>query len=316
MAIQDITTRACKSCKKLLHLEAFALSHASLEKSWRRKVCKACILKNKKVYRESVKIANKTSLDYSLIDKSLKKMCQTCKESLFISEFHKDASRKDGFGNVCRQCSRTRLAQWYEDNKETSIRRICIWRKDNPEKVKEYNEKYRTNNHDRVLKASRDFYQNHVEVERERSRKKKNKRDEVVRGARYRAQKLGLPSEWKKAHAEFAFRYWHYMCAVCGTENGIWHVIALDHWIPIASDMCPGTIPGNMVPLCHATKGSPPGTPSCNQSKGAKLPNLWLTEKLGPRKTKAKLKEIETFFGAARLFSEKAKLPSVNSEAS
>src|SRR4030095_13167308 len=77
---------------------------------------------------------------------------------------------------------------------------------------------------------------------------------------------------------------------------------AIDHWIPLADPASPGTVPWNMLPLCHWKKNTKNSShaPYCNASKGAKDPVVWLTEKLGPRKAKAKLKEIETFFARAQ----------------
>jgi hypothetical protein len=59
-----------------------------------------------------------------------------------------------------------------------------------------------------------------------------------------------------------------------------------------------------MLPLCHATKGAQhmPGPRCCNNAKGNQEPVSWLTARLGPRKAQIKLREIERFFHAARLF--------------
>lgn len=58
----------------------------------------------------------------------------------------------------------------------------------------------------------------------------------------------------------------------------------------------PGTVPWNMLPLCHGMKDAPIGEPSCNLSKGNKDPVKWLISKLGECKAKEKLAEIETYF--------------------
>jgi hypothetical protein len=43
----------------------------------------------------------------------------------------------------------------------------------------------------------------------------------------------------------------------------------------------------------------------CNNQKHHQDPETWLHTRLGPRKSKAKLKEIEAFFCAARTFAER-----------
>lgn len=69
------------------------------------------------------------------------------------------------------------------------------------------------------------------------------------------ALKKSLPSTFNMDHLSFLLQYWHYSCAVCGRQDdGLWHFIALDHWIPLKNSSCPGTTPGNMIPLCHGKK--------------------------------------------------------------
>jgi hypothetical protein len=114
-----------------------------------------------------------------------------------------------------------------------------------------------------------------------------------------RTIKLQLPTMFTRAHLEFMLQYWKGCCCVCGRESGsFWHTIALDHWIPLSDPGCPGTIPSNIVPLCHAKKGATAtmAQTCCNNSKHNKEPLMWLTTKLGPRKASAKLREIQTYF--------------------
>jgi hypothetical protein len=60
----------------------------------------------------------------------------------------------------------------------------------------------------------------------------------------------------------------------------------MDHWIPLASKQCPGTVPSNIIVLCE----------SCNCSKGTRNAEVWLIDKLGEDAAKQKLVEIETYF--------------------
>lgn len=70
----------------------------------------------------------------------------------------------------------------------------------------------------------------------------------------------------------YALRYFEDRCAVCGNPlDGKPHKVAWDHWVPRSSGDSPGTIPGNMVPLCK----------SCNSNKYAKTPREWLIAKHG-----------------------------------
>jgi hypothetical protein len=97
--------------------------------------------------------------------------------------------------------------------------------------------------------------------------------------------------------------YWNFACAVCGREESFWHVLALDHWIPLSNPACPGTTPLNIIPLCHTRKkgaGKQLHGVACNNEKHDANPVLWLTAKLGPRKAKAKLSEIATYFALVK----------------
>jgi hypothetical protein len=116
------------------------------------------------------------------------------------------------------------------------------------------------------------------------------------------ARKRGLPDTFDRAAAIFLHDYWGDRCAVCGASADFWHVIAWDHWIPLAHATCPGTTPGNILPLCHGRKGSGtlPGPRPCNNSKRHSDPIVWLTKRFGSRQAKGKLRAIETYFVAAR----------------
>jgi hypothetical protein len=106
----------------------------------------------------------------------------------------------------------------------------------------------------------------------------------------YRLRRRSLPNTFTLDDWERALDYWGYACAVCARPRGLWHTISQDHWVPLTSPDCPGTVPSNMLPLCYGADG-------CNNSKGKKDPALWLVEKLGKRKGKKKWAEIETYFG-------------------
>jgi hypothetical protein len=110
------------------------------------------------------------------------------------------------------------------------------------------------------------------------------------------ARKKGFPDTFTKEQMQFMFEYWLTACAICQQQPGLLWTLSIDHWIPLASPVCPGTIASNLLPACHGTTG-------CNNSKGEKNPILWLTQKLGPRRAKKKLGEIETYFAAAQSFA-------------
>lgn len=113
--------------------------------------------------------------------------------------------------------------------------------------------------------------------------------------ARRRAKQLCLPNTFTQSEWERCLNYWNYCCCICGKPVGLWHTMAADHWIPISSDdpRNPGTVAMNILPLCHSKKG---GTDCCNKTKWKHEPVKWLENRLGKRKAKRKLKEIQSYF--------------------
>ena len=178
-------------------------------------------------------------------------------------------------------------------------------REKNKDKINERQRHNYVGNKDKANKRNKNYRESNVERIRERLRvwRKNNPEIIYVNNTSRKARRLGLPRFFHKKHADFARQYWHGACAICGTEAEFWRVIAFDHWIPITDSSSPGHVPWNLIPMCHPKKGIPfPGI-SCNSSKSNKDPAIWLTAKLGPRKAKAKLKEIEVFFAAASAFA-------------
>ncbi len=108
-------------------------------------------------------------------------------------------------------------------------------------------------------------------------------------GNAYLARKRSLPIAFSSRDWDAALDYWGHQCAVCSRPRGLWHTLAQDHWIPLSNPDCPGTLPNNILPLCHGEGG-------CNNSKGSKDPIRWLEERLGKRRAAQKRAEIEAYF--------------------
>ncbi|MEK7499788.1 MAG: hypothetical protein AAB649_04245 [Patescibacteria group bacterium] len=132
---------------------------------------------------------------------------------------------------------------------------------------------------------------NAVKIRERSSLWKKNNRDKVNAGtAKRRSARNNLTTHWTTEHWIFACNYFHNRCAVCDTPlDGLFHTKAADHWIPASSPECPGTVPWNMLPLCHGTMG-------CNTQKGSTDPVIWLNKVYGKRKANKILKKIKLYF--------------------
>jgi hypothetical protein len=156
-------------------------------------------------------------------------------------------------------------AQWRAEHRQKERETQAAWNAEHPGSAQERQLRYRLNNPGRKA---------FIEAKR-------------------RARKMALPDTWTRDERLFMLHYWGHACAICGAQEGFWWTLANDHWIPLASPQCPGTMATNMLPLCDGKTG-------CNTSKNAADPTQWLTEKYGPRKAAKILKTIATYFATVQ----------------
>jgi ribosomal protein S14 len=180
----------------------------------------------------------------------------------------------------------TSSERWRRANLERVRARQIQWRRANKEKLRDYYYHYRRKKRDDIRRNQTKYNRSHPEVRR-------------AEGYRRKAREHGLPFAFTSADWQRALAYWGHKCAVCGRPRGFWHSLAADHWIPLADPRPdnPGTVPENILPLCHGIDG-------CNNFKHARNPIEWLAEYLGPKQAEEKLSEIEQFFKWVRQQSD------------
>ncbi len=159
-----------------------------------------------------------------------------------------------------------------EKNKAKRSQQAKEWAENNQDHVLEYRREHRQETKLRVQKWAKDFPERNA-----------------AREQRRRARKNNLPDTWTPTELEFMLRYWHDSCAVCGNTRGFFWTLAHDHWIPIASPDCPGTVATNMLPLCHGEGG-------CNNSKNKTEPHAWLIRRFDAKKVVKIEKAIAAYF--------------------
>ncbi len=100
------------------------------------------------------------------------------------------------------------------------------------------------------------------------------------------------PQDWDKC-----LLYWENQCCICGQKAKDGYIIAQEHWIPLADkrDDNPGTVPWNILPMCHARSGVSGG---CNNSKWKREPVSWLESRLGAEQAQLKLTKITEYFSS------------------
>lgn len=246
-------------------------------------VCKECrqkvrIRSNRKIERENRRLAGI-------------KRCTKCKIDYPATSqyFWCDRNTQDGFSANCIECKRKYKAANPEKWSEYSARYSQINRVAIAARKRIANQRNRVqrayNNRQRYL-VKRDEI-----LEKGRQAYQKDKAPYRAAKQRRRARERGLPALWNNADWLNCLEYWHNACAVCGGQlRDLFGNVEphREHWIPLdyKGDDNPGTVPGNMLPLC-----SP-----CNLSKGSKMPEEWLYERYNRRKAKEILTRIQTYF--------------------
>jgi len=112
------------------------------------------------------------------------KRCARCKIEQDISQFNKNGQQKDGRHVYCKSCVKKYSSRFYQDNRDTIIKREQSRRAQDPQKFKDYNKRYRV----------------------EYAEELRDKRISKMYG-------LSL-EEWSKL-----FERQHYRCAICQTDK-------------------------------------------------------------------------------------------------
>ena len=219
------------------------------------------------------------------------KCCNKCGEARPCTAFSKSKNTRDGLQTHCKQCN----AQYYRENADKVRESHARYRSENPDKEREYQARHYRENADKVRESHARYYrenpdkvrEGHARYYRENADKMRaavlryrseNPDKARAKGQRRRARKNNLPSQWTDTDIQRMLVYWGNCCAVCNQHvepNNAFYYLAQDHWIAIADPRPdnPGTVPWNMLPLCHSKIGN---TAGCNNSKHDADPIAWL----------------------------------------
>lgn len=233
---------------------------------------------------------------------STTRVCTKCKEQFPATTEYFYATQKGGLNGSCIKCTLEKrranyLANrekkleysrnYYQTNKGEIAKKSRIYQENNREKIRERHKKYAKDNDEKLRKYRAD---NRDKIlARKRIYRQENKEKSRIYKLQRVARKRSLPDIFTEAQWIVCLEYHNYCCAVCGNQlrdlfgNVTPHA---DHWIPLSSEQCPGTISTNMICLCN----------ECNQSKHNKLPDIWLKEKYGTRKANEILKRVQAYF--------------------
>lgn len=250
------------------------------------------------------------------------KICSRCKDPQPWDNFTLDRTKPDGMNYICRVCDSLKQRAGYQRNHEHKLLYNRGWTKKHRARILRRRRARYWQNPEKYRLAARLFGQEHratISAREKQQRladpEKYRRKDRIANALRKgklktwrranlvliclyaanrRARQRQLPDTFTVEEQAFMMQYWHHACAICGNEAGLWWTLANDHWIPITSPDCPGTVADNMLPLCHGTGG-------CNNSKCDKEPLTWLSTRVSPRDAKRILKAIDTYFAIVRM---------------
>lgn len=187
-----------------------------------------------------------------------------------------------------REEQRAKKKANYWANRDDNLAKSKAWREANPEYRKQKGREYAQKNRQRIQQRQRKWETDN----RERLNEQRRPQRRINQQTR-ESRKANLPTAFTQADWDRAVEYFGGGCAVCGRQPGFFHGLALDHWIPLSSPDCPGTIPTNIVPLCHGFGG-------CNNSKHKKDALAWLKKKFGEKKGKSIAAKIQRYFDSLK----------------
>ncbi len=221
-----------------------------------------------------------------------------CWQPATKEHFHASRREKDSLHYVCKACIKARGTAYRSENSSLikERKRVAAQRPESRERSRERNRKYRQVNAARLRKSERQRRIAHPERVREKNQRYCNTHQERTRSwvLRRRARRRGLPDAFTATDWQRALGYFNGCCAVCGRPLrdllGT-HTAAADHWIPLSDPRSdnPGTVPTNIVPLCHGVGG-------CNNRKSNRDPVEFLETEFGKRRAKQILARINAYF--------------------
>lgn len=194
------------------------------------------------------------------------KTCNRCNRDYPATTeyFAKRSNRASGLQSQCKQCDKIRNKKMRTENHKQILNAQRNWRTKNRVRHNTYNRNWNRQNTVHIqerLKANPEIYRVHTQQRL--------------------ARKRGKPDAFSKADWLRCIKYFNYQCAACGRLADSQHIIAMDHWIPLSHPDCPGTIPTNIIPLCHSIKG---GNDGCNNAKSNRDAHEWLIFTFGEQK--------------------------------
>ena len=100
-----------------------------------------------------------------IIEEEVKtKRCSKCGRILPLSEFYKDKRANDGLRSACKACSRAKVAQYYQSNKDAILKKKAEYRANNKDTIAQKNAEWYATHKDAILKKIHAYYSAHKDA--------------------------------------------------------------------------------------------------------------------------------------------------------
>jgi hypothetical protein len=185
-----------------------------------------------------------------------------------------------------RDAIRAKTNRYYHANRETALAKQKEYAERNKEQVLASKRRYHQEHRDILLPKKRQRYLNDKTRINSKNRqwRKENRHKMKIYSHRRMARKLAFPDTFTIEQSAYCLEYWLNHCVYCGSDGEL----TLDHYIPLVSASCPGTVAANMLPACR----------SCNCSKQDSEPIEWLARRFGVDQAELIMEAIREYFAS------------------
>lgn len=233
------------------------------------------------------------------------KKCRVCGGVFTYDKLVKNMDCIGGVESFCKHCDNERRRIQRQLQGEIYRKKCRDYRWKNHARIRENEKRYKNSHREEVRAAGREYWRLRPEKHRENSRRwrihnreaaiqrtirwQKKNPDKVnqykhVSQQRRLAKKHSLPSTLSTKDWICCKSYFKNCCVYCGIKTKL----TADHYVPLASPACLGTVANNILPACI----------SCNSSKHRKNPVYWILDKFGHTKAMEILENIQSYFGS------------------
>ena len=212
-------------------------------------------------------------------------LCINCLRDLLpatVDYFRPKKNGRYGLRAICRECEAyLRRTPEHRSKRKAYLSSVAglssIGQSESKVERREYVKQWKKEEHYRTQQGEYRKTSGYIESQKRYKESKDWKVKARILVERRLSRKKNLPDNFTIEDWKFALVFFENRCAVCGRQENEYLALVMDHWIPLSSQECSGTIPSNIVPLCHTRKGCR-GAMGCNNSKINKNPVDWLNQ--------------------------------------